>query len=74
MSIRIYVGINRDGRKVFKSETRPTWQNSHDKYGAVWGPFRTMRGARFGASPAARNNPHVQTVADAERIAKSEQQ
>jgi hypothetical protein len=54
---------------VFRSTNTPT-ETTHRRFRYVIGPFRTVRGANFMASPAARNNPHVQTVADAERIAK----
>ena len=75
MKAKWYVGCKtyRSGqtiRKAFKSETEPTQETHGLQYGAVWGPFRTRRGAEFGASWRAVNNPHVQSVADAERIAK----
>ena len=68
---RWYVGCGETGRDTFSSREEPTSETHGHLYCAVWGPFRTKRGAEFGASPAAVNNPHVQTVADAERIAKS---
>ena len=73
MRKNIFVGIRKDRtRDVFKSEHR------HDLYAglcpepfvACIGPFRTMRAANLMASPAAYANPHIQCVADAERIAK----
>ena len=65
------VGIGGEaGREAFKSKTEPTQETHGVQYNAVWGPFRTKRGVEFGASWRAVNNPHVQTVADAERIAK----
>jgi len=72
---RWYVGYKtyRGGltrREAFKAEIEPTQETHGVQYSAVWGPFRTKRGAEFGASWRAVNNPHVQTVADAERIAK----
>jgi hypothetical protein len=71
MTARIYVGYtHNDKREVFKSEIEPTQQTHGDIYFAAWGPFRTMRGANFGASNMARNNPHTLTVSDCERIAK----
>ena len=75
MRTRWYVGYKvwRGGetrREAFKSKTEPTQETHGIQYNAVWGPFRTRRGAEFGASWRAVNNPHVQTVADAERIAK----
>lgn len=69
---RWYVGHVKDStkREAFKSESEPTNETHGIKYTCVWGPFRTKRGAAFGASWRAVNNPHVQSVADAERIAK----
>jgi len=68
-----YVGIKKDGtREVFQASQGPTEELYGDLYSAVIGPFRTQRGARFMAEHGA-NNPHVQTVADAERIARTEQ-
>ena len=69
----IYVGIREDRtRAVFRSPHR------HDlvaglcpePFVACIGPFRTVRAANFMASPSAYCNPHVQCVADAERISK----
>lgn len=69
-----YVGYKAHGlgREAFAigQGIEPTERNMGWRYLATWGPFRTKRGAMFGASPMAVNNPHVQTVADAERIAK----
>ena len=69
---RYYVGFNNTGNKaaeIFRAETEPTPASHGHLYAAVWGPFRTKRGATFGASWRARGNPHAQTVADVERIA-----
>ena len=65
---RPYVGLKDGRREVFRSITVPTEASHGHLYGAVIGPFRTVRAARFMAQHGA-NNPHVQTVADAERIA-----
>lgn len=76
MATRIYVGYRTashpggTGREVFKADSEPTFDSHSHLYAAVIGPFRTMRAARFVASSAAVGNPHVQTVDDAERIAK----
>ncbi len=66
MRKRIYVGVNRYGREVFNSATVPTEQSHGHLYGATIGPFRTRRGAEFMAANG--NNPHCQSVADAERL------
>lgn len=43
----------------------------HPDYRWLWGPFRTLRAARLAAETYP--NPHIATVADAERIAKEQQ-
>ena len=67
---RFYVGLKAGSRQVFKSDVPPTEITHGNIYNAVVGPFDTKRGATWAASPAAVGNPHYQTVADAERIAK----
>ena len=72
---RPYVGIRADNgkREGFRFTVRdtPTQETHGHLYAAVIGPFRTVRGARFMVDHGA-NNPHLQTVWDAERIAKQE--
>lgn len=65
---RPYVGFSRvTGSPVaFRSAAGPTNDSHGVAYFACMGPFRTMRAARFTAGT--HPNPHVQTVADAERI------
>ena len=67
-----YVGIKRNElyqRERFSSEVEPTASTHGDKYLYVIGPFKTRGGAeamrKWGAF-----NPHVQTVEDAELIAR----
>jgi len=69
MASRIYVGVKGSTRKVFRSEKIPTHQSHGDKYSAVIGPFRTKAGAEVMAKYG-RNNPHLQTVSEAEKMAK----
>ena len=70
MRLLMYVGIAHTGtREVFKCSVIPTEKGVGDLYAAVIGPFKTLRGARFMRDQGGRN-PHVQCVADAERIAK----
>jgi len=70
MATRPYVGITRTGaRKVFRSAKTPTQLSHGDKYVAVIGPFRTKAGADVMAKYG-RNNPHLQTVSEAEKMAK----
>ncbi len=64
-----YCGMKSNGREVFRCAQTPTRTTHGAHYWAVIGPFRTKRGAQFMADYG-RNNPHLQTVADAERIAK----
>ena len=66
-----YMGYRVDTgkREVFHAQWTPTQELWGDTYAAVVGPFRTKRGATFMAEHGA-GNPHLQTVADAERIAK----
>ena len=66
-----YVGVKGNRREPFASAYKPT-QSSTPEYAAVIGPFVTKRGACFMAEHGA-NNPHIQTVADAERIAQAEE-
>ncbi len=66
---RYYVGISNNHRIAFACGYEPT-EASHGKlYNAVIGAFRTKRGALFMALHGF-NNPHCQTVADAERLSK----
>lgn len=67
--LKVYVGLKPGKWEVFKSADTPTRASHGDRFAAVIGPFRTMRGARFMADHG-RGNPHLQTVGDAERIAK----
>lgn len=66
---RHYLGIAGFGsiRELFTSATEPT-EASHPRYVACIGPFTTRRGAEFMLRHG-QNNPHCQTVADAELLA-----
>lgn len=66
---RYYVGWNGNESEVFLSAEEPTEATHGDKYAGVIGPFRTKDGADYMAKYG-RGNPHVQTVSDAERLAK----
>lgn len=67
---KFYVGCGSKGkREVFKSEKEPTFDSHSHIYYAVIGPFRTKRGAEF-MRDHGKGNPHCQTVAQAERLAK----
>lgn len=69
MRTKPYVGIKNLGtREVFHATETPTEKTYGAKYNAVIGPFRTIRGAEF-MRDYGMSNPHVQCVADAERLA-----
>lgn len=66
----IYVGFGTNLlREIFRSSSEPTSQSHGDKYLAVMGPFRTIRGAKAEVHYGL-NNPHICHVRDAERIGK----
>ena len=71
MRLRYYMGyrIDTGAREVFRNWYEPTATTHGHIYAAVVGPFRTKRGAVFMAEHG-RGNPHIQTVADAERWGK----
>jgi hypothetical protein len=71
MKKRFYIGYRTDGnilvRELFSSASTPI-ASQHPQYNVSVGPFRTKLGAivmiRYGY-----NNPHLQCVRDAERMA-----
>ena len=68
-----YVGVHRKephNRSLFSHMGKPT-EREYPYFLAVIGPFRTKRGAEF-MRDYGSNNPHCQTVEDAERLAKVE--
>ena len=66
---RYHVGVKDNGkREVFRAKGTPTKATHGTQYAYCIGPFRTKRGATVMAE-SEHNNPHIQTVADAERIA-----
>jgi hypothetical protein len=70
MESKLYVGVKGTTREVFRSRETPTQQSHGAKYAAAIGPFRTRAGADFMAAYGHHNNPHLRSVADAERLAK----
>ena len=64
---RLYVGCNGPSRELFRAASTPTKAEYGARYAAVIGPFRTKAGAM--AMTMARG-PLIQTVADAEAIAR----
>lgn len=65
-----YIGIKDGAWSLFRSVIRPTEQTHGSQYNAVIGPFRTKRGADYMLFCGRGNNPHCQSVSDAERLAK----
>jgi len=66
----IYVGLLRGkpgSRELFRADRTPTVQSHGAKYGAVIGPFRTVKAARLAVAP---HGPLMQHVSDFERAAK----
>lgn len=63
---RPYLGLKGGAREVFRSSETPTQASHGTRYGAVIGPFRTMRAAVF-MQRYGHLNPHLQTVAQAEK-------
>lgn len=69
--MRWYLG-HKDGRlEIFQAAAIPTFTSHGFVYAAVVGPFRTKRAALYMAQHG-RNNPHLLTVNDAERVSKME--
>jgi hypothetical protein len=73
MTTKPYVGIRCDNskREIFRASAGPTRELYGSLYCYVIGPFRTKRGATF-MRDYGLNNPHCQTVSQAERLAKME--
>ena len=65
----IWVGGKNGKREIFRHHGKPDEVSHGHLYSYAIGPFRTMRGAEYMRDYGA-NNPHLQTVADAERIAR----
>lgn len=55
--------------RVFRSAETPTQETHGAFYSHVTGPFRTLKAAHV-MIDGGRNNPHTQTVAECEAIAK----
>ena len=70
MSKRFYCGVAPGHiREVFTASKTPTEKSHGHKYAYVIGGFKTEDAARFMAFHG-EGNPHLQCVADAERIVK----
>jgi hypothetical protein len=63
-----YIGHKSGNAEAFQSENEPT-PESHPNFGAVTGPFRSERGARYGAG---YKGPILQTVDEFEEAAHRE--
>lgn len=67
---KFYIGWNGRAYDILKLAVEPSHATHGTKYSHFVGPFATRRGAEFMARPEQRNNPHVQTSDDADRIAR----
>ena len=68
----IYLGKRKQGDLVqFRSSTIPTKESPGHLYTAVIGPFKSKVGASYFARYG-RNNPHIRTADDAERMARAD--
>ncbi|GEM_PF-870649 len=61
----------RDDLILFRLSTVPTKESHGHHYTAVIGPFKSKVGASYFARYG-RNNPHIRTVDDAERLARAD--
>ena len=69
--VGIKSGLGASGYEAFRATFTPTPTTHGSQYICVWGPFYTKRGATWSAAHG-WNNPHAQTVSEAERIARNE--
>lgn len=69
MKRQYYIGHKNGDRHLFYSDSPVTKESHGSLYTAVVGPFITKRGALFMLEHGV-NNPHCQSVADAEKLAK----
>ena len=68
----IYLGKQKQGDLVqFRSPIIPTKESHGHLYTAVIGPFKSKVGASYFARYG-RNNPHIRTADDAERLARAD--
>ena len=68
----IYLGKRKQGDLVqFRSPIIPTKESHGHLYTAVIGPFKSKVGASYFARYG-RNNPHIRTADDAERLARAD--
>ena len=68
----IYLGRRKQGDLIqFRSPTIPTKESHGHLYTAVIGPFKSKVGASYFARYG-RNNPHIRTADDAERLARAD--
>ena len=69
---KLYVGhpVKGGPYQVFRSTTTPTQKTHRDRFSFAIGPFRTKAAADLMAKYG-KGNPHMQTVAQVEKLAKS---
>jgi hypothetical protein len=67
-----YLGKRKQGDLIlFRSANIPTQESHGQRFTAVIGPFQSKVGASFFARYG-RNNPHIRTADDAERLARAD--
>ena len=66
-----YAGLTKNHAfEAFRATATPTPSTHGDRFRAVVGPFRTRRAALW-CEQYGYNNPHGQTVAEMEKLAKA---
>ncbi|MFZ5903194.1 MAG: hypothetical protein ACOYZ8_06565 [Chloroflexota bacterium] len=67
-----YLGRRKQGDLIlFRSAQTPTKESHDHRFVAVTGPFKSKVGASYFARYG-RNNPHIRTADDAERLARAD--
>jgi len=68
--MKYWIGLRQCKFKAFQSAETPTKETHGKEFSAAIGPFVTKRAALW-AEKYGFNNPHFQTVNDAERLSKN---
>lgn len=73
MANKLYLGVSIKGcdmkRELFRAASTPTFETHGATYNYVIGPFRTKLAGEI-MRDFGRSNPHLQSVYDAERLAR----
>jgi len=65
--MKAYLGYARGVWEAFTSDTEPTEATHGDTFVLVWGPFCSLKAAKW-IGPRTPGNPHFGTARQAERI------